>query len=123
MNCLNTEKKEITKKSKRLTSEDKENIIRAVLRGKNVQKLSEEYKCTQRTINDLLRPYYKLETITSQQKKTIIKFGFYLQVPVDYMAEYVKCSERKCTEVLNKFKKKFMSTNHDAMLQNLSKIY
>lgn len=121
MKCLNNE--EIKKKSKKLTSEDKEKIITAVLRGQNVQKLSEEYKCTQRTINDLLRPHYKLETITSQQRKTIIKFGFYLQVPVDYMAEYVKCSEHKCTEVLNKFKKKFMSTNHDAMPQNLSRTY
>ena len=90
-------------------------IIEAVMIGKNVGKIAEEYNSTPQYINNLLKPYYATETITPEQKKDIIKFGFYLNVPVDYMAEYVKCSEHKCEEVLTKFRKKLMSTTRDAI--------
>ena len=100
---------------KRMKPEEKEIIIQAVLAGKNVNKITEEYECTHEYIKDLLRPHYASETITPEQKKDIIKYGYYLRVPVDYMAEYIKCSEHKCEEVLKKFKKSLMSTNRDAI--------
>ncbi len=104
-----------TKTSGVISPEDKVSIVQKVLAGKNIEKLKSEYKCTSEFIKDLVKPHYASETITPEQKKDIIKYGYYLRVPVDYMAEYIKCSEHKCEEVLKKFRKTLMSTNHDAI--------
>lgn len=112
---------ETGKPIKRITPQDKIDIVSAVMRGKNIKKLSEKYRCTPKFIRNLSKPHYSTEVVTKEQKHLIIKYGFYLKVPVDYMAEYVKCSEHKCTEILRKYKKSLMSTNHGATLQNLSK--
>ena len=73
-----------------------------------------------------MAPYYKKEKITQEQEDLILKYGFHLNVPVDYLAEYIKCSEHKCEEVLKKAKKDFKgvfkSTNPGATLQSSSKI-
>ena len=96
------------------TQEDKDSIIKAILAGKNINKTAQQYNCNPSIIKALVKPSYKLETINKDQLEMIIKFGIHLRVPVDYMAEYVGCSEHKCTEVINKYKKKFMSTTHGA---------
>jgi transposase-like protein len=90
-------------------------IVTKILNGASVRALAETYGYTPDHLRKMMTPYYKVETITPEQKKNIIKYGFYLNVPVNYMAEYIKCSEHKCTEVLNKFKKKVMSTTHGAI--------
>lgn len=102
---------ETGKPIKRITQEDKDSIVQAVLAGKNVNKLAEEYKCTPKFIKTLAKPSYKSEKINREQLNLIIRFGIHLSVPVDYMAEYVGCSEHKCLEVLKKYKKHLMSTS------------
>jgi transposase-like protein len=90
------------------------NIVNDILAGHNMKKVSLKYNYPLKSISELMKAHYKTEKITLEQRKMIIKYGYYLRVPVDYMAEYVKCSEHKCQEVLRKFNKKIMSTNHDA---------
>ena len=104
-----------------INPQNRKAIVSAVMRGGSVKNLSKDYKCTINTIHTLSKPYYKTELITKEQKSLIIKYGYYLKVPIDYMAEYVKCSEHKCTEILRKYKKSLMSTNHGATSQNPSK--
>ena len=109
---------EIPKKRRKLlhlTPLQRETLIRAVLAGKNVHKLTVQFNCTRDYIRRLLKPYYDKEAITIEQKKDIIRYGYHLRVPVDYMAEYIKCSEHKCEEVLKKFKKSLRSTTHGAI--------
>ena len=103
-----------TKPPRRLSSVEKIDLIKAVLIGGNIKKLTLKYNCTSKFIEKLVSPYYAAETITPNQKKDIIKYGYYLKVPVDYMAEYIKCSEHKCTEVIENYKERLMSTSHDA---------
>ena len=104
-----------TKTPRKITPEEEVSIIKDVLIGKNVKKLTLKYGCTTKFIEMLLEPYYAAETVTTEQKKDIIKYGFYLKVPVDYMAEYIKCSEHKCKEIIEKYKKSIMSTTHGAI--------
>ena len=91
------------------------NIVNDILAGHNMKKVSLKYNYPLKSISELMKAHYKAEKITLEQRKMIIKYGYYLRVPVDYMAEYVKCSEHKCQEVLRKFNKKIMSTSHDAI--------
>ena len=104
-----------TKTPKKVTPEEEVNIIKAILIGKNVKKVVSKYDCTTTFIEKLMAPYYAAETITPSQKQDIIRYGYYLRVPIDYMAEYIKCSEHKCEEVLKKFEKSVMSTTRNAI--------
>ena len=90
-------------------------IITSILKGKNVKQIAQDSGYSSEHLRKVMTPYYKKEKITAEQKKNIIRYGFYLNVPIDYMAEYIKCSEHKCKEVLNKFKKEITSTTHDAI--------
>jgi transposase-like protein len=93
----------------------KEQIAKDVLNGMSLQKASEKSGYSTEYIRKFMRPFYKEETITTKQKHDIIKYGFYLNVPVNYMAEYIKCSEYKCRSILKKFQKYVTSTNRDAI--------
>lgn len=97
--------------SKTKFSSLKEEIVKAVLAGKNVYELTKENNFSKDFIRKLMIPYYKKEAITQGQINLIVKYGYYLKVPVNYMAEYIKCSEHKCREILKKYKNKVMSTN------------
>jgi len=90
-------------------------VISLILQGYNVGKVAKDSGYSPERLRKVMSPYYKAEKITNEQRTNIIRYGYYLRVPVDYMAEYVKCSEHKCKEVLRKFKKNIMSTNHDAI--------
>ena len=90
-----------------------ESIAKLILAGGNVQGIINRYGYTPREIERLMLAHYANEKITQNQKTDIIKYGYYLKVPVDYMAEYIKCSEHKCEEVLRAYKK-IMSTTHGA---------
>lgn len=95
-------------------SKDEQNIvIRLLLAGKNPHKICEKYKYNLSRLQHMMSRIYEKEVISEKQKADIIKYGYYLRVPVDYMAEYVKCSEHKCREVLKEYRKqlKLKSTN------------
>lgn len=113
--CLDCRLSFSTKTPKRVTPEEEFNIIKAILIGKNVKKVVSNYDCTTTFVEELMAPYYAAETVTPKQKQDIIKYGYYLRVPVDYMAEYIKCSEHKCEEVLKKFKRSVKSTSRGAI--------
>lgn len=91
-----------------------EEAVNLMLQGRNLQKISKSSGYSSERLRKIMSPYYKMETINENQKKDIIKYGFYLKVPVDYMAEYIKCSEHKCREVLRRYREKIKSTTHDA---------
>ena len=97
------------------SKEKEQEAVREVLNGVSVKKVAVKYKYSLERLKKIMQKWYKTETITKQQKKDIIKYGYFLKVPIDYMAEYVKCSEKKCREVLTAYKKKAKSTNHDAI--------
>lgn len=82
----------------------KEEIISCIMHGGNIRKVGEKYGFSERYIREFLKPYYSKETITKEQRNLIIKFGYYCSVPVDYMAEYIKCSEKMCRKVLKEYK-------------------
>ena len=80
-------------------------IIEAVLDGQNYKKVAAKYNYHPDHVRRLLRPYYKLEVIFKKQKELILKYGVHLRVPVDYLAEYVHCSEYNCRKIIENYKK------------------
>lgn len=89
-------------------------VIELLLTGENLQKVVSMSGYSREYIRKLMAPHYVKETISKEQENLIIKYGYYLKVPVDYMAKYIKCSEHKCTEILRKYNGKIKSTIHDA---------
>ena len=85
--------------------------VKLVLKGKPVVVAAKTLNYSPKRLQKLMAFAYSKEIITPEQKKDIIKYGYYLKVPVDYMAEYIKCSEHKCGEVLSKYEEKIKSTN------------
>ena len=83
-------------------------IVRRALKGENLHKLAEELHYSMDSVRRIIRPFYKneLASLTKEQKEMIIKYGHYLKVPVDYLAEYVPCSEHACRKILEKYRKK-----------------
>lgn len=92
----------------------KEELIKLIFKGHNLNKLSESSNYSIRYLREIAQPYYKKEIITLKQQQDIIKYGHYLKVPVNYMAEYIKCSEHMCRQVLMKYRKRLMSTSSHA---------
>lgn len=86
----------------------KEKVISLIMNGSNVRKISKEYGFSERYMREFLEPYYSKETITKEQRDLITRFGYHCRVPVDYMAEYVKCSEKMCRKVLKKYKEEVL---------------
>ena len=84
----------------------REEVIYLVMHGKNVAKMGKKYGFSERYMREFLEPYYAKETITKEQKALIIKFGYHCKVPIDYLAEYVPCSEKMCRRVLKEYREK-----------------
>lgn len=93
----------------------KEELIKLILEGHNLNKLSESSGYSVRYLRRIAQHSYAQEVISDEQAQIIIKYGYHLKVPVDFMAEYIKCSEHKCREVLANYKKELMSTSSDAI--------
>lgn len=91
-----------------------ESMVNMVMLGKNLEKVSREYSFPNSELQKIMSLHYQKEKISLEQENIIIKYGYHLKVPIDYMAEYVKCSEHKCREVLQKYREKIKSTIHDA---------
>lgn len=96
------------------TINNRKEVVSAILKGKKPSVAAKEYGYSLSHLRRIMPDYYRAEKITDKQKKDIVLYGYYLKIPVKFMAEYIKCSEHKCREVLNKFKKNLMSTNRDA---------
>lgn len=90
----------VTPKSKDL----KNKVIKYLLNGANLKKVSTASGYSQRYIREFMEPFYANETITEEQKQLIIKFGGHCRVPVDFLAPYVKCSERMCRKIIKGFR-------------------
>lgn len=93
---------------------DMSQVISILLNGASLKKASSITNYSKNYLRKLVVPYYMKEQISKEQEELIIRYGYHLKVPIDYMAEYVKCSEHKCREVLQKYKKEIKSTIHDA---------
>lgn len=78
----------------------KEKAIYLILRGHNLRKVSRELGFSERYVRDFMRPYYKAEQISQEQRDLIVRFGYHCSVPVNYLAPYIKCSERICKTII-----------------------
>ena len=99
-------------------TKDRPNLSQAIgllLTGASLQKAATLTNYSKNYLRKLMVPYYLEESISKEQEALIIKYGYHLRVPIDYMAEYVKCSEHKCREVLQKYRERIKSTIHDAI--------
>ena len=107
-NCLNITLKEMlqTQEEKnKINEEEKRKLAcKEVMSGFPEIKIAEKYNISLEELQELLKPLYKKETITESQKQMIIKYGIMLKVPVEYMAEYIPCSERMCNKIMEQNK-------------------
>ena len=120
-------------KPKKTSLKRKKEILVKIFSGKSVSQVAKETECSEVTVRAIVAPFYEKEVLTVEQKRLIIAYGYYFNVPIEYIAEYVPCSLRMCKKVLDNFKdklrnypklkKKAMSTILGATLKNLSKIY
>ena len=85
-----------------------------ILSGYDISDLSKKsgYSCD--TLQSIVRYDYLNETISNEQLKDIVKYGVGASVPVKYLAPYIKCSVKKCKQVLSKYtikpRKKYQRT-------------
>lgn len=103
----------------KISTEKKKKVLEMIFKGASVPDVASKVEYTERTVRAIVQPYYEKEILSKEQKEMILKYGYYLKVPIDYLAEYVPCSRKACRELLEKFK----STNLHAKLKNPSKIY
>ena len=92
--------------SNREAIEAKKKLEKSILKGRNLHKLSEECGLEYTEVLKLAKKLVKKEVITPQQKQDIVKYGVMLNVPVDYMAEYIPCSEFMCEQVIAEYREK-----------------
>ena len=89
--------------------ERKKAFCDAVLHGKNIDKALSEFSMEKEEGMKLVQPLLDREWISESQKNMIVKYGIMLNVPVDYLAEYVPCSENMCIKILNEYRNKSFS--------------
>ena len=82
----------------------KEKAIYLILNGHNLRKVSRELGFSERYVREVIQPYYEKESISKEQEDLIIRFGYHCRVPLDYLAPYIKCSERICKAVIKQLK-------------------
>lgn len=84
----------------------KEHVIQLILRGRNLKEVCNKYGFSERYTREFMEPFFASEKVTEAQKVLIIRYGVFCKVPVAYLASYVKCSERMCRKIINKYKEK-----------------
>lgn len=87
----------------------KQIVIKEILKGKNLRKVSLSTGYSERYVREFMEAYYNSETISEEQKELITKYGCHCSVPVNYLAEYVKCSEKMCKKVIKQYKSRWLS--------------
>ncbi len=88
---------------KHLTFEQKQLIIKAVIEGHSCKQVALKVGCCVKTINNVLKEYYKIEQLTKQQKDLLLHFGVNLAVPVKYLHSYIPCTPKTCEKFLSKY--------------------
>lgn len=91
----------ITEKKK----QQKQEMINEVLRGKPVKETAIKYGYAPHSLTKFMTEEYAKEHITHDQKMMIIKFGVLCNVPINYLAEYIPCSEHMCKKVIDDYYK------------------
>lgn len=81
----------------------KQEMINEVLHGKPIKETAIKYGYAPKSLSKFMIDEYSKETITKEQKETIIKFGIFCNVPINYLAEYVPCSEYMCKKVIDEY--------------------
>lgn len=87
----------------------KQEVIKRILNGENLRKVSVSTGYSERYIREFMEPYYAYETITKEQKNLITKFGCHCNVPINYLAQYIKCSERMCKKIIKQYNSEWLS--------------
>ena len=91
-----------------LIKSNKEEVLKLIFSGLSISQVVEKTNLSPDRVRKIAKPFYEreLNLLTKEKKKLIIQYGYYLQVPIDYIAEYVPCSRRACELVLANYKKK-----------------
>lgn len=80
-----------------------EYIVDLILNGGNIKTICQKYNKTKTELNKMMAKYYRKERITNEQFSNILRFGVGAGVPVEYLAPYIKCSEKKCLSILSQY--------------------
>lgn len=109
---FNVSRREISRKVqgipnpvKEKKKELKQEMIKEILDGKPIKSTALKYGYAPKSLSRFMTPYYEAEEITVEQKQMIIKYGINCSVPVNYLAEYVHCSEYMCKKVIEEYMK------------------
>ena len=81
----------------------KERIIGLIMNGYNLKKVGKQLGFSERYIREFMEPFYEGECISDEQRQLIIKYGAHCKVPIDYLAPYVRCSEKMCRKVIKEY--------------------
>lgn len=107
---ISIEQAKANKLKLKLQKERLKNIEYDILHGKSLEKISKFYDMSMKVLNKKAEKLYLTETIDKKQEQLIVKYGVMLNVPVDYLAEYVPCSENMCNKIISKYRKKYENT-------------
>lgn len=89
-------------KDELLHKQNKKKACMAIMRGMSTDYIT-KYDVKLSEIKTSLETLYRKETISPEQEETIVKFGVGCRVPVEYLAPYVPCSQRKCKAILKNY--------------------
>lgn len=82
----------------------KKEIMSRILNGEALPKVARESGFEASNIRDMLRFAYSKETLSKEEKELLLTFGVNCNVPVDYLAPYIHCSQRICKEFFKKYR-------------------
>ena len=82
------------------------NILLHIFKGKKLEDVAKKFNTTLKNISNIAQKHYEDEMITPEKRKMIINYGYFLKVPIDYLAEYVPCSRKACETILKELEKK-----------------
>lgn len=94
-------------KKTKLTEGNREEVLKLIfLKGASIEQVVEQTNLSPSKINIITEPFYARENISLEKKKLIIQYGYYLRVPIEYLAEYIPCSRKACERVLSEYREK-----------------
>lgn len=91
---------------KRHSKKEIEQMVQAIFEGKSVAQVAQDFDTSKKNVNNIMKRNYYKEEVSTEKKKLIINYGYFLKVPLDYVAPYIRCSYKACQEVIKNFEDK-----------------
>lgn len=83
-----------------------ENILNDIFMGYDIKEVAKKFNTSVRNLQGIIKNHYKEEKISKRKKELITLYGYHFKVPINYLAEYLKCSIRACEEILQDYERK-----------------